>query len=168
MRTNQVLSVSLDGSARVEPVILALPTAQGPTTNHHGAGLARCGEYLYVSTSDGDSLRGRVTVGSQRAAERARAQLPNSGFGQIMRWRFEGIDLVPDGVFGAEYPSFAMGLRNPFGIGCDPETGYALVADNGEGGHDQVRLAEPGSNHGWPTTFERYEVVAPWFDTRAS
>jgi glucose/arabinose dehydrogenase len=61
-----------------------------------------------------------------------------------------------------------MGLRNPFGIGCDPLTGNPLVADNGERGFDQVRLAEPGSNHGWPVSRQRDEIVAPWFDSRAA
>ena len=164
-RTLQVLEVALDGSGAVRPVISGLPTTQRDSSQHHGSGIAFCGEYLYVTTSDGDSLEGATNPGTQRWAQIARAQLPASGYGQVMRWRLAGDDLLPDGVFTSEFPSFAMGFRNPFGINCDEATGFPLVADNGERGFDQVRLVQPGSNHGWPVTRERIEVVAPWFDS---
>lgn len=164
-RTLQVLEVALDGTDAVRPVISGLPTTQRDSSQHHGSGITFCREYLYVTTSDGDSLAGPNDPGTPRGDELARAQLPASGYGQVMRWKLEGNDLVPDGIFQSEYPSFAMGFRNPFGIGCDEETGFPLVADNGERGFDQVRLVEPGSNHGWPVTRRRDEVVAPWFDT---
>lgn len=167
-RTLQVLEVTLTGAGSVRPVITGLPTTQRDSSNHHGAGIAVCGGYLFVSTSDGDSLRGQAHPGTVRWDERVRAQLPNSGFGQIMRWRIEGTTIIPDGEFGTEFPSFAMGLRNPFGINCDAATGWPLVADNGERGFDQVRLAEPGSNHGWPLAHDRTQVVRPWFDTGES
>ncbi len=167
-RTLQVLRVSLGGAGVAEPVVTGLPTAQGSTTNHHGSGLAFCEGFLFVSTSDGDSLVGGAQKGGRRNAERARAQIPNSGIGQVMRWRLEGIELVPDGVFGVEYPSLAMGLRNPFGIGCDEVTGNPWVVDNGERGWDQLRLAEPGSNHGWPFSVFRDEVTPAWLDFEAA
>lgn len=165
VRTLQVLQLSLDGSGAHEPVITGLPTAQGRETNHHGAGLTTCGGHIFVSTSDGDSLIGRALPGTRRWEERARAQIPTSGLGQMLRWQLDGLEVTPRGVFGDTYPTFAMGLRNPFGISCDALTRNPLVADNGERGFDQVRLVEPGSNHGWPSTVERVDIVPPWFDT---
>jgi len=167
-RTLEVLQVALDGSGTTRSVISGLPTSQRNSSHHHGAGLAICGDYLFVSTSDGDSTLGPALPGTPRWAERARAQLPNSGYGQVMRWQIRGTELVPAGVFGGPFPSWAMGLRNPYGMGCDAVTEVPLVADNGERGFDQVRLAEPGSNHGWPVTRERIEVQPPWFDSGAA
>lgn len=146
-----------------EILVEDLPTTRGGQGNHYGSGMAFCGQHLFVGTSDTDSTIGRVTPGSRRFLERARAQSPTSPAGKILRWELSGIHLVPAGVFGSTFPSFAMGFRNPFAVGCDQPTGLAWVADNGERAHDQLRLAEPGSNHGWPTTHERL-IFPPWFD----
>mgnify|MGYP001301030277 CR=1 FL=1 len=163
--TLEVLQVSTtDG--RIERMIGGLPIAQGGRTNHYGGAIAICGDSLFVSTSDTDSLDGTKEPGTRRHAERVLAQQPDSGAGQVMRWTLTGDTIAGDGVFGNVFPSFAMGLRNPYAMTCDAATGYVWVADNGEEGFDQLRLVEPGSNHGWPATSERIVPTAPWFDMK--
>ncbi|TMD56900.1 MAG: PQQ-dependent sugar dehydrogenase [Chloroflexi bacterium] len=45
---------------------------------------------------------------------------------------------------------YALGFRNPFGLGFEPNTGRLFVADNGPECCDEVDLVMPGGNYGWP------------------
>ncbi len=44
---------------------------------------------------------------------------------------------------------YAYGLRNPWGISIDPETGLFWLADVGQALHEEVNLIERGGNYGW-------------------
>jgi len=46
---------------------------------------------------------------------------------------------------------FAMGIRNSFGLGVDPVTGYLWDTENGENYFDEINLVEPRFNSGWNT-----------------
>ena len=147
-----------------EPIIDGLPMGSGG--NHYGSALAFCGPYLFVSTGDtefGDIIFAPVEDG---VTVRQRAQRIDDPGGKILRYRLDGVDLEPDGIVAGEFPVYAMGFRNPFGMACDdPEAETLVVAENGTIGHDQVRLVGPGTNHGWPISNERDEIEPPLLDT---
>ena len=44
---------------------------------------------------------------------------------------------------------FAMGIRNSFGLGVDPVTGYLWDTENGEHYYDEINLVKPRFNSGW-------------------
>ena len=44
---------------------------------------------------------------------------------------------------------FAMGIRNSFGLGVDPVTGYLWDTENGPDNWDEINLVKPGFNSGW-------------------
>ncbi|MGE4181015.1 MAG: PQQ-dependent sugar dehydrogenase, partial [Limisphaerales bacterium] len=73
---------------------------------------------------------------------------------------------------------FAVGLRNPWRMSFDPETGELWVADVGQGARESIFITRNGANHGWPfregpiagprsgapagfTTQARFDYVAP-------
>jgi glucose/arabinose dehydrogenase len=60
-------------------------------------------------------------------------------------------DPVDNGILGKEHPLnlyFAYGIRNSFGIGFDPLTGYLWDTENGPDYGDEINLVEPGFNSG--------------------
>jgi len=44
---------------------------------------------------------------------------------------------------------FAMGIRNSFGLGVDPVTGYLWETENGQEHFDEINLVKPRFNSGW-------------------
>jgi len=44
---------------------------------------------------------------------------------------------------------FAMGVRNSFGLGVDPVTGYLWDTENGKDHFDEINLVKPKFNSGW-------------------
>ena len=160
LKTLRLVRLELDGLALADTAVVVegLPTPQvpyGAPLNHFGAGVAVCDGYLYLTVGDN----------SFDARERAAAQIPARAEGKVLRYRLEGADLAPAGALNHDPPVYAMGFRNPFGAGCDPESGFPLVADNGNRGHDQVRLVESGSNHEWPFSDSRDVIAEPLYDT---
>lgn len=172
--TNQRLSVlrlRSDGQSAVEvtPVVTGLPTEDpsgGPAADHFGSALAACGEYLYVSV--GDTASPGSSLALVRQPLRDRAQDRDRGEGKILRYRLSGAELEPAGVLSDRLPVFAMGFRNPFGMTCDPESGFPIVTDNGPFGSDQIRFVTPGSNHEWPITEERTHFGEPLYSSEAT
>jgi glucose/arabinose dehydrogenase len=128
--TNRVVRVPLDLS-RPEVVIESLPG----NINHIGGGLAFLADgTLLVSQGDlGDS---------------GRAQDPDALGGKIYRFTASGA-VPPDNPYG-DTPSFAIGLRNPYGITVDPVSGDAFVTENGPESNDEINRIVAGGNYGWP------------------
>jgi glucose/arabinose dehydrogenase len=53
---------------------------------------------------------------------------------------------------GGEAEIFAIGFRNPFDLGWDPDYEMLIVGDNGPVGHDEITFVREGEHHGWPHT----------------
>jgi aldose sugar dehydrogenase len=128
--TNSVWRVPLDGSLPTR-IIEGLPAG----TYHNGGGLA--------FGTDGSLY---VTNGEQH--ETNRAQDPEAMGGKVYRYEPDG-SVPTDNPYGA-VPTYAMGLRNPFGIALDPISGDLWVTENGPGGDDEVNRIVPQGNYGWP------------------
>lgn len=94
---------------------------------------------LYVTTGD----RGREDA----------VQRLDSGFGKVVR-------IAPDGAVPADNPFadragaaaaiWTLGHRNVQGAAIDPETGALWTIEHGPRGGDELNLARPGLNFGWP------------------
>ena len=76
------------------------------------------------------------------------AQDPDAIGGKVYRFTPDG-DVPPDNPFG-DSPAFAIGLRNPYGLTVDPETGTPWVTENGPSEFDEVNRIVAGGNYGWP------------------
>lgn len=128
--TNRVWRVALE-SGDTSVVVDGLP-ADG---YHNGGGIA---------IDSGGMLL--VTNGEQH--DGGRAQDPDVLGGKVYRFTRSG-DIPADNPFG-ESPTFALGLRNPYGIAVDPISGTAFVTENGPTSHDEVNRIDRGGNYGWP------------------
>ena len=127
------------GSARFDRrIVEGIPSAA-----YHDGGRIRFGPdgMLYVGTGDG--------------REPDRSQDPRSPAGKVLR-------LTPDGEVPkdnpvAGNPLYVLGVRNTQGF--DWSQGRFYVTDHGPSGelmrrgHDEVNLASPGANLGWPRIY---------------
>ena len=158
-----------------ERVLLRIPVDRGGVA-HSGGSLAFGPDgSLYISTGDNtnpfesdgftpiDERPGRQRFDAQRSAGNA-ADLR----GKILRIlpQPDGTYALPDGnLFPAGTPGrpevYAMGLRNPFRISVDSETGWLYWGDvgpdavetsptRGPRGYDEFNQARAAGNFGWP------------------
>mgnify|MGYP000850458102 FL=1 len=110
---------------------------------------------LYVSTGDGIVN----SKGNSRALD------INSLAGKILRidaMSGEGLSINPffDGDPGSNRSKvFALGLRNPFRFTIDPRNGRVLVGDVGNEKWEEINIAGPGANFGWPCYEGPYEAA---------
>lgn len=110
------------------------------TGNHFGSRLAfdRDG-YLFISLGENN--------------ERPTAQDLDKHQGKIVRLNADG-SVPKDNPFvgrkGALPEIWTYGQRNPQGMAMHPITGKIWSSEHGPRGGDEVNLAEPGKNYGWP------------------
>lgn len=117
-----------------QEVLVRLPLT---SAGNHNGGIIRFGPdgVLYVAFGDLGFLY-------------EDAQDPTLLPGKILRYRDDGT-IPADNPFGPTSPVFAIGLRNPFGMGFDG-AGRLFLNENGPNNHDEVHLIVAGSNCGWP------------------
>ncbi len=81
------------------------------------------------------------------------AQDLNSLFGKILRLNRDG-SIPADNPFpyaaGDARAVWAYGLRNPFKLALDKDSGAIYINDVGLASYEEVNKAEPGANYGWP------------------
>ncbi|MCY3656632.1 MAG: PQQ-dependent sugar dehydrogenase [Chloroflexi bacterium] len=144
-------TVDLADPLRVEPGSeLVILEVEQPYSNHNG-GAIRFGPdgMLYLGYGDGGS------GGDPRGHGQNLATL----LGSIIRIDVREASAaepyaVPAdnpfmGVAGARPEIWAWGLRNPWRMDFDPETGALWAADVGQQEVEEIDLIEPGGNYGW-------------------
>ena len=118
-----------------------------PALQYHNGGRIRIGpdDKLYVGTGD--------------AGAPERSQDPMDSAGKLLRLELDGS--IPSDNPIPNSPAFLLGIRNTQGFDWRTD-GRILVTDHGpsglpvEGGrrdHDEVTLAAPGDNLGWPSIY---------------
>lgn len=128
-----------DGLTDVQVIYRQQPSVGGGT--HFGSRL--------VFARDGRLF---VTLGD-RGSERDQAQSLDKALGKVVR-------LEADGTAAADNPFrlrqdmlpeiWSYGHRNPQGAALHPETGELWVHEHGPQGGDEINIARPGRNYGWP------------------
>ncbi len=119
-----------DASVQRDVVFDAMPASQ----YHHGGSVA--------FGSDG-----KLYVSNGEEHNSGKAQDPSILGGKIYRLNADG-SIPSDNPFPGE-PTFAYGLRNPFGMTVDPNGGRIWVTENGPNEDDEVNLIVRGGNYGW-------------------
>ena len=129
---------------------LIILEVEQPFTNHNG-GAVRFGPdgMLYLGIGDGGAAND----------PRGHGQNAQTLLGTIIRIDVRGASaqypyrIPPDnpllGVAGVRPEIFAWGMRNPWRMSFDPETGALWYADVGQDRVEEVGIAAPGGNHGW-------------------
>jgi glucose/arabinose dehydrogenase len=126
-------------------------TLKQPYKNHNGGALAFGPDgYLYIALGDGGSAGDPDN----------RAQNKDTYFGKIVRVDVTKGDpyvVPPNNPFindsGSKPEIWAYGLRNPWRISFDKETGDLYIADVGQGQLEEINLQKAsssgGENYGW-------------------
>jgi len=134
-----------------------------PSNGHNGGDCAFGKDgMLYVTSGDGTSAMDRDDVGQDLSSMR----------GKVMRIDVDGAPagkpyIVPvDNPFialtNARPEIWAYGLRNPWRITSDLETGQIWVGENGQDLREYAHLLGRGENYGWSA----YEGSRPMFKER--
>ena len=118
-----------------------------PARQYHNGGRLRIGP------------DGKLYVGTGDAGEPDRSQDPMDPAGKLLRLELDGS--IPSDNPIPNSPAFLLGLRNTQGFDWR-EDGAVLITDHGPSGlpveagrrdHDEVTLAKPGDNLGWPSIY---------------
>ena len=129
---------------------LIILEVEQPFSNHNG-GAVRFGPdgMLYLGIGDGGAANDPHEHG----------QNTQTLLGAIIRIDVRGAStqypyrIPPDnpllGVAGVRPEIFAWGMRNPWRMAFDPQTGALWYADVGQDRVEEVGIAAPGGNHGW-------------------
>ncbi|HET7236311.1 MAG TPA: PQQ-dependent sugar dehydrogenase [Actinomycetota bacterium] len=132
---NHLVRIRAEGDlgTEVQPLMDLLPATAGW---HNGGDIAFGSDgKLYVAVGDGHDA--------------SRSQAPDGLGGRILRLNPDG-SVPADNPLGANNPTFALGIRNSFGLCFDPATGDLWETENGPDEWDEVNLIRAGGNYGWP------------------
>lgn len=133
-----------DDGTRLEDVTdIFVQTPPSPTPMHYGSRL--------LFDREGNVF---ITTGEHsKPAERGQAQELGKSYGKVMRLTPSG-DVPPGNPFvqtpGALPGIWTLGHRNIQGAAVDPATGALWTLEHGPKGGDELNLAVPGRNFGWP------------------
>lgn len=139
----------VQGQAFVESELVIIEVPQ-PYTNHNG-GAIRFGPdgMLYLGLGDGGAANDPEGHGQNR----------ETLLGTIIRIDVNDIDTttpyrIPTdnpflGIAGVRPEIWAYGLRNPWRMAFDQETGLLWAADVGQDRVEEIVIVRAGENHGW-------------------
>lgn len=143
----------------------ALTIIEWPSDGHNGAAVCFGNDgMLYVTTGDGTSLMDLDEVGQNLASLKSK----------VLRLDVDGAEprnayAVPAdnpfvGLANVRPETWAYGMRNPWRITNDPDTGQIWIGENGQDLVEYVQLLKRGANYGWSA----YEGSRPFFLDRLS
>jgi glucose/arabinose dehydrogenase/mono/diheme cytochrome c family protein len=128
----------------------ALTIIEWPSDGHNGSAMCFGNDGMfYVTSGDGTSLMDLDLMGQNLTtllSKVLRIDVDGAPPGQPYR--------VPDdnpfvGMENIRPETWAYGLRNPWRITADPESGQIWVGQNGQDLRESAHLLERGANYGW-------------------
>jgi glucose/arabinose dehydrogenase len=135
--------LSEDGRRLTGVVDLFVQQPASPTPMHYGSRLAFDGAgHLFVTTGE------HFTEDQRRLA-----QDPSATYGKVVRLRLDGAVPADNPFVAAGGPAasvWTLGHRNVQGAAVEPATGRLWTIEHGPQGGDELNLASPGANFGWP------------------
>jgi glucose/arabinose dehydrogenase len=161
-KTTQVVRYTVDRQPprRIDPTSKR-PIIEWPSDGHDGGDLAFGNDgFLYVSSGDGSNgsdahLTGQRIDDLLGAVLRIDVDHPDPG---------RNYGVPKDNPFvdrkGARPELWAYGLRNPWRLSYDRESGQLWVGQNGQDLWEQVYLIKKGGNYGWSITEGSHIFVA--------
>ena len=151
-RFNQVVTVQMSGDTVVPGSLTERLTGIRTDGGNHDGGTLRIGpdQKLWVSVGDtgiGDS-------GPPGASTNPYSQDRNALEGKILRLELDGLTPATGnpfiGVPGTRPEVYAFGLRNPFRMSFDPQTGRLWAGDVGQNTIEEIDIIQAGGNYAWP------------------
>ncbi len=153
-----------------ERTVLEIPLGKGREQSHCGAGLAWDAQgNLIIGVGDNMPPQDVPAIHAEDAGRDARGTAGNS---QELRGKILRITPKPDGSYGIPAGNlftdaaqgraevFAFGVRNPFRVTCDPQTGFIIWGDVGGNvrtelelgseGFDELNVTREPGFFGWP------------------
>lgn len=102
---------------------------------------------------------GKLYIGIGEQTAGAAAQSLNTLQGKILRLNADG-SIPEDNPFYTQTPGkyrsvWALGMRNPYGLVVEPDSGRVFETDVGDASFEEVNEIVRGGNYGWPR-FEGY------------
>jgi glucose/arabinose dehydrogenase len=147
-----VARARLDGQQLDDVKVIFRQQPKFPGRHHFGSRL--------VIARDGNLF---VTLG-ERNSQRDLAQDLGTHIGKIVRITMDG-EAPADNPFvgreGALPEIWSYGHRNLQGAALHPETGRLWTHEHGPRGGDEINVAEPGRNYGWPVITYGREYHGP-------
>jgi glucose/arabinose dehydrogenase len=142
---NRIVRYTANGDVAVagSGVVLVQLAGLGDVAKHNGGAMHFGPDgKLYVAVGD--------------ATTPTYAQQLDNPFGKILRFNRNGT-IPSDNPFfatttGTNRAIWARGLRNPFTMTRQPETGRLHINDVGQGTWEEINVGRAGANYGWPTT----------------
>jgi len=142
---NKVYQYDWDGERLVNPVLIKEFIAQQNNDHHGGVMTTGLNNEVYFAIGD----QGQSGVFENRADDPCYiidfvdSECPSKSVYETSS--IFKIDTENDN----SVELFAMGIRNSFGLGVDPVTGYLWDTENGANYYDEINLVMPGFNSGW-------------------
>ena len=120
----------------------------GTRTNHNGGGMVFGADgKLYVAVGDA-----RTSANSQSLTTRHGKLLRVNDDGSIPEDNPTAFGATSGTTEGDDRAIFAIGLRNPYRIAVQRNTGRIFINDVGENRFEEINEARAGANYGWPAS----------------
>ena len=142
---NKVYQYDWDGERLVNPVLIKEFIAQQNNDHHGGVMTTGLNNEVYFAIGD----QGQLGVFENRADDPCyKIDFVNTSCSSEPIYETSSIFKI-DTENDNNVELFAMGIRNSFGLGVDPVTGYLWDTENGLNYYDEINLVMPGFNSGW-------------------
>lgn len=146
---NRLYRYELVDDKLVNPILL-LDLPADPGLRHNG-GAIEIGpdKNIYIPVGDIDASFRKPNPPTQ--TQNFGYGIVADGRSGILRITQDG-EPVGEGILGDSMPLrlyYAYGIRNSFGLGFDPVTGFLWDTENGPLEGDEINLVNPGFNSGW-------------------